>query len=69
MDKKISFYFNINDFWGVVIFLYKIQNKIINRRNVKEGKNKLIIYKNPLLAHKNNFDKILEIKKEIKSEI
>ena len=67
LDKKISFYFNINDFWGVVIFLYKIQNKIINRRNVKEGKPQFIVYKNPLLEHKSNFDKIVrDKKKEIK---
>ena len=48
-------------------FLEKIQNEIINRRNVKEGKPQFIVYKNPLLEHKSNFDKIVrDKKKEIK---
>ena len=50
-----------------LFFLEKIQNEIINRRNVKEGKPKFIIYKNPLLEHKSHFDKIIrDKKKEIK---
>ena len=50
-----------------LFFLEKIQNEIINRRNVKEGKPQFIVYKNPLLEHKSNFDKIVrDKKKEIK---
>ena len=47
-----------------LFFLEKIQNEVINRRNVKEGRPKFILHKNPLLEPKNDFDKILRDKKK-----
>jgi hypothetical protein len=47
-----------------LFFLEKIQNEVINRRNVKEGRPKFILHKNPLLEPKSDFDKILRDKKK-----
>ena len=54
-------------------FLEKIQNEVINRRNIKEGRPVFVLSNNPIYTPKYNFDKIMrdqkrEIKKS-KSEI
>ena len=46
----------------------KIQSEVVDKHRVKEGNPKFVLYKNPLLEHKNYIDKIKrDQKKEIKS--